>query len=333
MTGRCGSVHNPPNARFEYDRFNPASNPSDCLNWDPDGLGPLTDIGCAVWGCADRGDGDNPPLNYMIWWMQNLPGRDNTIHFQGRQLRNWWDVHGAWDAVMAAGPSLTVPPPDTSPPTATLSPPRYAAGSTMTSMSLPAVVAWSGIDSGSGVARYELEQRTDGGAYAPVTLSGPLARSISRPLAASHRYQFRLRAIDAAANVSAWTVGPILVPSVLGESGSAFRYVGRWTTASISSASGGHVRWSSQAGAAASVTFTGRSIALVGPRGPSRGSARVYLDGLYAGTISLYSAASQARKIVFSKGWARSATHSLRLVVAGTPGHPRVDIDAFLILR
>ena len=106
MIGRCDSVHNPPNARFEYDRFDPAANQSDCLDWTPDGLGALSDISCATWGCQDRGDTDNPALNYMIWWMQNLPGRENLIRYQGRQLRNWWDVVGNWDAVMAAGPSL-----------------------------------------------------------------------------------------------------------------------------------------------------------------------------------------------------------------------------------
>ena len=50
VTGRCGSVHNPPNSRFEYDRFDPAPNPSDCLDWKPDGLGALSQISCATWG-------------------------------------------------------------------------------------------------------------------------------------------------------------------------------------------------------------------------------------------------------------------------------------------
>ena len=42
VTGRCGSVHNPPNARFEYDRNNSSANKSDCLNWNPDQLGQLS---------------------------------------------------------------------------------------------------------------------------------------------------------------------------------------------------------------------------------------------------------------------------------------------------
>lgn len=107
VNGRCGSVHNPPNARFEYDRWNPTPQPSDCLHWDPNGSGQLADISCQNWGCDFNSDSDNPPLNYMIWNWQNLPGINNTIEFQGQQLRNWWDVHGDFDNVMEGSRRLT----------------------------------------------------------------------------------------------------------------------------------------------------------------------------------------------------------------------------------
>ena len=110
VAGRCGSVHNPPNARFEYDRSNPNKNPSDCLAWKPDGMGALSQISCANWGCAENGDADNPTRNYMVWWMQNLPGRGNTISYQGNRLRNWWDVYFDFDGVMSKNPSLTLTP-------------------------------------------------------------------------------------------------------------------------------------------------------------------------------------------------------------------------------
>jgi hypothetical protein len=108
VDGRCGSVHNAPNARVEYDRFNPEPQPSDCLDWDPDGLGELSDISCENWGCFDNSDTDNPALNYMVWNWQNLPGINNEKEFQGEQLRNWWDVHGDFDNVMANNRRLTV---------------------------------------------------------------------------------------------------------------------------------------------------------------------------------------------------------------------------------
>ncbi|MBI2596446.1 PKD domain-containing protein, partial [Candidatus Daviesbacteria bacterium] len=106
--GRCGSAHNPPNARSEYNRNNSTPQKSDCLNWNPDSLGVLSDISCSNWGCADINDANNASLNYQIWNWQNLPGRNNTKTYQGKQLRNWWDVHGDFDTVMASNKSLTV---------------------------------------------------------------------------------------------------------------------------------------------------------------------------------------------------------------------------------
>jgi Cell wall binding domain 2 (CWB2) len=109
VVGRCGSVHNPPNARTEYDWANPTPNPSDCNAWDPNGLGATTEVSCAQWTCVDLGN-DDPQLKYLIWWMQHFPGRGNRIRYQGRPMRNWWDVHGDFDAVAAlhAGLTLTV---------------------------------------------------------------------------------------------------------------------------------------------------------------------------------------------------------------------------------
>lgn len=108
VTGRCGSVHNPPNSRQEYDYANPTSQASDCDDWNPDSYGKLSQVSCALWGCSDISDSDNSQLNYFIWMWQHLPGRNNTKTYQGKQLRNWWDVHGNFDSVMSSSKRLTL---------------------------------------------------------------------------------------------------------------------------------------------------------------------------------------------------------------------------------
>lgn len=108
VVGKCGSVHNPPNARHEYDRANLISQQSDCLDWNPDGQGQLTQVSCGNWGCDDISDANNASLNYMIWNWQNLPGMGNDITYQGKQLRNWWEVHGDFDNVMKNSKRLTL---------------------------------------------------------------------------------------------------------------------------------------------------------------------------------------------------------------------------------
>jgi hypothetical protein len=66
--------------------------------------------------------------------------------------------------------------------------------------------------------------------------------------------------------------------------------------------------------------------------GPTRGSAKVYLDGTYAATVSLYSATAALRRIAYAHNWASQGTHTIRIVAVGTSGHPRVDVDAFVRL-
>lgn len=101
--GRCGSVHNPPNARWEYHQDNSQPSKSDCLDWNPDGLGKLSLISCKNWGCNYKSDSDNPALNYMVWNWQNLPGKDSNKIYKGNKLRNFWAIHGNFDIVMKNG--------------------------------------------------------------------------------------------------------------------------------------------------------------------------------------------------------------------------------------
>jgi hypothetical protein len=107
-TGRCGSVHNPPNANSEYDWADTTPHASDCLAWLPDGVGQTTQISCATWGCSDVSDSDNAQLNWIVWWMQNFPGKGNSVQTMGHHMRNWWDVHANFDTVVSSSRTLTV---------------------------------------------------------------------------------------------------------------------------------------------------------------------------------------------------------------------------------
>jgi hypothetical protein len=106
QTGRCGSVHNPPNSKLEYDWADTTPNTTDCSNWSPAG-GPTTQMSCTTWGCADVSDTNNAQLNWIVFWMQNFPGKGNAVQLNGRQMRNWWDVHANWDSVVRSSRTLT----------------------------------------------------------------------------------------------------------------------------------------------------------------------------------------------------------------------------------
>ena len=68
------------------------------------------------------------------------------------------------------------------------------------------------------------------------------------------------------------------------------------------SASGGSLRYGRFAGASATYTFTGSSVAWVASRGPDRGSARVYVDGVYA-RRSASATSTGYRSVVFARNF------------------------------
>ena len=65
----------------------------------------------------------------------------------------------------------------------------------------------------------------------------------------------------------------------------------------------------------------------------SRGSFKVYVDGVYRAKISTYSTTTRYRQLVYQFSWSVPGTHKIKIVVVGTAGHPRVDLDAFVVLR
>ena len=194
---------------------------------------------------------------------------------------------------------------------------------------VPITASWSPASDASGIATYEYAASTDGG-MTWTTVSATLNKtSVPTTAAASGKYLARVRAADPAGNASAWTVSPALQVRLLAESAGA--YTGTWTATSNAAYSGGASRISSTAGDSVTFAVTGRAAALVASGGPTNGSFTVYLDGATTGTtVSTYAAAASYQQIVWQVSWVTAGAHSIKVVVAGTAGHPAVALDAFV---
>ena len=187
-------------------------------------------------------------------------------------------------------------------------------------------------DPTSAIAGYEYQVRVDGGAWSAVRALSAASRSVDQWVRTGHLFETRLRARDASGNWSPWVQTPGIRPTVVQDSSGSIVYGGStWGRLSNPYMSGGTTRYSTRAGASAKLTFTGRGIAVVMPRGPTRGAVRVYLDGTLVTTVSTWASELQGRRIVWSRAFTASGTHTITLVVVGTSGRPRVDLDAVLV--
>jgi len=115
----------------------------------------------------------------------------------------------------------------------------------------------------------------------------------------------------------------------LSETASQIAYGRGWSTARHSAYAGDHVRYATRSGSSATITFTGTGIAWMGPVGPTRGTARIYLDGKAVGKVDLRRSTFKARSVLFAKAFATSGQHTLKIVVTSS-GRP-VAIDEIIV--
>jgi hypothetical protein len=111
-------------------------------------------------------------------------------------------------------------------------------------------------------------------------------------------------------------------------------YSGTWAVQTGPWTSGGQQRFTSSPGASVSFTWDfygeGNHIGLVMPKGPGRGAAAIFADDVLVGTIDTNAPANDNRRLVFDHAMP-AGSHTLSIVNLATVGHPRIDIDAFLI--
>lgn len=108
-------------------------------------------------------------------------------------------------------------------------------------------------------------------------------------------------------------------------------YAGTWKGARHGSYAGNAVRYATTEGATASITFTGSRIAWKGPVGPTRGKARVSIDGKVVKTVNLKRSSFAASTTIYSVSWKAAGRHTLEIEVLATPGQKPVAIDELVV--
>jgi hypothetical protein len=234
-------------------------------------------------------------------------------------------------AVATSGPSVTIDrtAPTVGAPTVTFRTSTSLVGSTM-----PIRLSWTAGDTGgSGVGSSSVSRSLDGGATWTTLASGIAGSTDDLTVSSSGTVRFRIRTVDRAGNPRTGSATAVLTPRLIQQTTSAITYRGSWGTSTSASFSGGTARASSKAGSSASYRFTGRAVAVVSTRAATRGQVRVYVDGALVATVDCRSSTTQYRSVVWQRRWTSSGTHTIKLVVVGTSGRPRFDLDAIEVLR
>ena len=202
--------------------------------------------------------------------------------------------------------------------------------------SSPTIPAQLGWHAASAVCAFQAQRRLNGPdtPWQAVSLASNTAKTLTQSLLAGDTYEYRVRAQSCAGAWGGWSQGfvPFAVAAAQ-EWSSAITYSGSWSRVTQSSAWAGALRRTSSGGAAATYTFTGRNVAVVGTRGPAYGSFQVVVDGVLRGTVDAHASATASRRILFRYGWPRAGQHTIRIMNLATAGHPRIDLDGFAVFR
>ncbi|MEU3445978.1 peptidoglycan recognition protein [Streptomyces thermolilacinus] len=210
---------------------------------------------------------------------------------------------------------------ETTPPAFTARPSLALRTGTVNTTAVPVTLSWKATDSAS---------------LRDVRLSSPVARTYGPTVySAPHTTKsgvataWNMTAYDRAGNLAAASVTG--TPVILQET--AATKSGTWAAKSSTSYLGGKSLASSTKNASLTWTFTGRSAAWVVSRASTSGQAHVYVDGVKAATVDLKSATTKYRDAIWTKTWATSGKHTIKIVVVGTAGRPAVTTDGLVYLK
>jgi hypothetical protein len=221
---------------------------------------------------------------------------------------------------------------DRSNPTATAPRPTLRKGVQIgggTNAALPMTLSWSGSDSGSGVASYDVRQSVDGGAWQKIA-SATTETSLLTTVLPGHSYRFTVRARDKAGNVGGWAGGWAWYPRLVQESHGNLVWSGVWATDADDEHNADAARFTTAAGASVKYTFSGRAVAWVARLSPDSGAVKVSIDGDLVGTTDTQASETSARFVAFTQSWSSYGKHTIKLVATGTG---RIDLDAFEVIN
>jgi hypothetical protein len=149
-------------------------------------------------------------------------------------------------------------------------------------------------------------------------------------------HQLRVRAENQLGVAAESPAGDPFQLAVHDDSDSAITYPTAWAQTSDTTAFDGKLHTTGSVGANVGMTFTGRSIAVVSPVGPTSGSIQICIDATVAiGSCTIvteHSASAVAREVVYVSGPLAAGMHTATITSVASGSGAVFALDAFAVL-
>lgn len=189
----------------------------------------------------------------------------------------------------------------------------------------PIQVQWSATG-----CEYQVYRSTNGGEFSYITTTTQ-TRYVQQ-VSPDNRYQFRVIPNDCADNYGTPGYSRDTYVQVQPDT-LATLYGPNWARAYSDSTLGGSHVVNSRKGSYAHYHDCYNNLALVATKGPRGGVAKVYVDGVLASTVNLYSSTTKYRQMVFKTYSTSAAYRSVKIVNASTSStRNKISIDGFVRL-
>ncbi|MDQ1710973.1 MAG: hypothetical protein QOE45_423 [Frankiaceae bacterium] len=149
-----------------------------------------------------------------------------------------------------------------------------------------------------------------------------------------HTYYFLARALDGYGNTT--TASPVKASMVpFNENYSAMAYSAGWTTSSSASRYLTTLRGSTTKNASMTMRTETAAFTVIGDKCAACGQLRIYVDGVLKATVDTHAASSLVRQVLYAGPVLAGGVklHTIKLVVVGTAGRPKVNLDGVAIRR
>lgn len=190
---------------------------------------------------------------------------------------------------------------------------------------LPVAITWEAPD-----ALVELERSIEGGDWSAMTIASN-GHSASDSLRLGVVTAYRVRATVAGVAGQWTTLDDVSVERIEATSRTV-DLSGSWTRVAFDGYSAGSALSTQARGSKVVWRGTARSIAIVGPTGPTRARMIVTVDGAREDDVDLRSTSFRPRVVLFAMSWDEAAVHEVEIEARPSSGRRTVAVDDIVVL-